>query len=302
MLSLGRDLRLSRRNLPERRTIFSNTTELGLYLPCKSQKLAELRKEIKYPIKIIGTRKPGERWFWAWDANFGFFFGNSNPFLYLTFQDKEGKIFGPIRYHTEMKTWGPKIELSFRMQYGRLSTYDQVDLYSLPEKIRVMKGFEVALGGLIFPVYSRILFSVEEHSFPVKDEQLNLPSETQPGVHLGTQAGTQSGIQSELQPRLQLGSQPGTQPGPQPGLQTGTQPGPQPGVQPESRPGTQAGLQPGLQPEAQPQPPQKKKKKAVPPQILLQWVGFGFPIGVGYKKIRSGYAEAEEETTNSGCM
>eukprot|EP01126_Amoeba_proteus_P055085 TRINITY_DN6812_c0_g1_i11.p1 TRINITY_DN6812_c0_g1~~TRINITY_DN6812_c0_g1_i11.p1 ORF type:complete len:253 (-),score=45.20 TRINITY_DN6812_c0_g1_i11:280-1038(-) len=165
-------------------------------------------------------------------------------------------------YHTEMKTWGPKIELSFRMQYGRLSTYDQVDLYSLPEKIRVMKGFEVALGGLIFPVYSRILFSVEEHSFPVKDEQLNLPSETQPGVHLGTQAGTQSGIQSELQPRLQLGSQPGTQPGPQPGLQTGTQPGPQPGVQPESRPGTQAGLQPGLQPEAQPQPPQKKKKKS----------------------------------------
>jgi hypothetical protein len=89
----------------------SLTPKLGA-LQCQlhpPEKLEVLQQKIVYPLKIVGkdldvhnnnkgTRKPNEKWFWAWDGNFSFLVVDRiNPYLYLTFEDKTGQIIGPIR-------------------------------------------------------------------------------------------------------------------------------------------------------------------------------------------------------------
>lgn len=133
------------------------------------EKLQDLQLKIAYPIKIVGvysfvklpmvsnsdkslgTRKPREKWFWAWDANLSYlFYDRINPYLYLTYQDKNGQIIGPIRYrvlcllmpdssryHSELRGFGVKLECAFRAQFGRLSGFDNIEFHELPTKFEI---------------------------------------------------------------------------------------------------------------------------------------------------------------------
>lgn len=123
------------------------------------EKIEDLQKSLAFPIKIIGTRKPKENWFWAWDGNCSWIFADRlNPYLYLTFQDKEGRVVGPIRYHSELNGVGLKLEWALRAQFGRLSGYEAVEFDSIPLKFTIEKGFDGVFGAFFAFNYSRVRF------------------------------------------------------------------------------------------------------------------------------------------------
>jgi len=107
--------------------------------------LDELEKTVKFPITIIGTRKPNSFNFWAWDSNLsGICFDTLNPYLFLTFKDATGKIIGPVRYNSRLRSWGIKLEFSlFRVQFGnlRLGT-NSVTYNTIPRELHVFSGWD----------------------------------------------------------------------------------------------------------------------------------------------------------------
>eukprot|EP01129_Flabellula_baltica_P000720 TRINITY_DN10683_c0_g1_i1.p1 TRINITY_DN10683_c0_g1~~TRINITY_DN10683_c0_g1_i1.p1 ORF type:complete len:270 (+),score=62.89 TRINITY_DN10683_c0_g1_i1:179-988(+) len=113
-----------------------------------STTVKDLEQYIDFPVRVIGTRKPNKLLFWAWDLNLSLFRDILNPNLYLTFRDSTGKIIGPIKYTSQIKSYGIKPEAGIRFQFGRLSKeIMHYEFEKIPTDLDVAKGFDATLPG-----------------------------------------------------------------------------------------------------------------------------------------------------------
>eukprot|EP01130_Rhizamoeba_saxonica_P004261 TRINITY_DN1746_c0_g1_i2.p1 TRINITY_DN1746_c0_g1~~TRINITY_DN1746_c0_g1_i2.p1 ORF type:complete len:260 (-),score=35.22 TRINITY_DN1746_c0_g1_i2:52-831(-) len=125
--------------------------------------------DISYPIRIIGTRKPGRYFFWAWDGNVGLIKDKLNNNLWLTFQDSNGKTIGPIAYDGQLHSLGPKADISLRLpQVGLLNKEcKDHEFHSIPQSIAV-SGYDMVLPYPISVVFSPQRINLEDKELKLK--------------------------------------------------------------------------------------------------------------------------------------
>ena len=117
----------------------SSGSFLGIF-ENKAMSVEEIEGKLIYPVKIIGTRKPFQFWFFEWDLNAAFIRDFLNPRLYLTFQDSKGTIVGPVAYNARFISWGPKIEFGMRNRIGYLGALKGLSLESIPKRLTWVSG------------------------------------------------------------------------------------------------------------------------------------------------------------------
>jgi len=107
--------------------------------------IALLEKEMKFPVRIVGTRKADKTLFWTWDAFLSLFVRDKlHPYLFLTFEDKEGKRLGPVCYNSELIGWGLKIGAGLRIQVCSLSgSLQNIYFQEIPKQLNV-QGFDLS--------------------------------------------------------------------------------------------------------------------------------------------------------------
>jgi hypothetical protein len=122
----------------------SSGSFLGIF-ENKAMSVEEIEAKLVYPVKIIGTRKPFQFWFYEWDLNVALIRDFLNPRLYLTFQDSNGTIVGPVAYNASFISWGAKIEFGVRNRIGYLGALKGISLESIPKRLDM--GFGWDFGG-----------------------------------------------------------------------------------------------------------------------------------------------------------
>ena len=101
------------------------------------------------PFKIIGMRNPKHLSFVAWGVV-------SSPFrrrtaatrFYLTFQDGEGKVVGPVCYHGDIRMYALKVEIGPRIGLTFLSKLPETEFDYIPTEFRIKSGLDVACAAL----------------------------------------------------------------------------------------------------------------------------------------------------------
>jgi hypothetical protein len=104
----------------------------------KFSRLIEVEKDIKFPIKIIGTTVSNRSYFCSSNSFVALLLDRQNPYLYLTFQDQNGKIIGPVRYNSKLTGWGVTLGVGLRFQYGLIrGEYSRIFFNEIPRRFDV---------------------------------------------------------------------------------------------------------------------------------------------------------------------
>jgi len=104
-------------------------------------KLSDAEKNIIFPIRIIGTKKPWNPFFYSVDSFVSLMVDRQHPYLYLTFEDKNGAILGPVRYNSKLTGFGVIAGLGLNFQMGAIrGDYKRVYFNEIPKRIDVKGG------------------------------------------------------------------------------------------------------------------------------------------------------------------
>jgi|EP00670_Eutreptiella_braarudii_P003850 hypothetical protein len=116
----------------------------GGYFEDLGHPISFYEKHLKPPFKVVGTRKPGNFRFLSWDPNISLFRDHLNQHLYITFEDAEGTVFGPVCYRADITTWGAKFEVGIRYKAGYLMkhTKEWPVFDRIPETLKVSSGYD----------------------------------------------------------------------------------------------------------------------------------------------------------------
>eukprot|EP01128_Nolandella_sp_AFSM9_P006619 TRINITY_DN3447_c0_g1_i1.p1 TRINITY_DN3447_c0_g1~~TRINITY_DN3447_c0_g1_i1.p1 ORF type:complete len:376 (-),score=83.65 TRINITY_DN3447_c0_g1_i1:220-1347(-) len=143
--------------------------------------IEDLEKDLVFPVKIVGSRKPNTSRFWAWDLNISkVFFDTRNPYLYLTFEDVNGKQLGPVRYNSRLYGRGLRPEVALRLQFGGFKGLQDFEFNSIPKRLDV-EGFDggFSAGFLSSLNYSRLKIAETDNNkeiglVPEKDQTVKI--------------------------------------------------------------------------------------------------------------------------------
>jgi len=125
-------------------------------------------EECVAPFKVIGLRSVKSTAFVSYDWN-PFTWNilpvgsKISPKLYVTFEDAQGKVVGPVCYEGQVPMQGVKFEFGPRVGLTWVKTLPKTDFDYIPTEFKVRAAFDAAFAiGGFGPIYSHYLLFTEE--------------------------------------------------------------------------------------------------------------------------------------------